>query len=121
MSYFSEEKQENVAYFGEANKIKKLLEASAKKIGLAMGMASALGGCGGKTQQEENADCLESAADANSICANNPAIDVESISAEIIAGCILKDRIDLDNCKKSICGAKFELLIGGLVNVCNIR
>lgn len=120
-SYFSEEKQENVAYFGEANKIKKLLASSAMKIGLAMGMASELGGCGGKTHQEENADCLESAADANSICANNPVIDVEIISAEIIAGCISKDRFDLDNCKKSICGAKFELLIGGLVNVCNIR
>jgi len=120
-SYFAEEKQENVTYFGEANKIKKLLEASAKKMGVAMGMASEVSGLGGKTHQEENADRLESATDANSICANNPTMmDVETIAAAIIMDNISFNR-DLENCRKSICGAKFENLFGGLVNVCNIR
>jgi hypothetical protein len=93
-----------VAYFGEANKIKKLLESSAWKMGVAMAMAYDF-------KEEENADRLET----KSASADH--------SLEALAALIVSDggAMDPNQGQKSICGAKFELLFKGLVNVCNIR
>ncbi|XP_059480158.1 dynein regulatory complex protein 10-like [Neocloeon triangulifer] len=129
-SYFAEEKQENVEFFGEANRIKKLLQTSARKIEIAMGIAGQIMSCEstGKTQEEENADRLESRSstnDANSIlscCAINPRMGIQTLATRIINNEIDPFTDGADKCsKKSICGAKFATLFDGLVNVCNFR